>query len=472
MGRRTRSKPSGGVVAIIEPGSIAARLGLQVGDRLYAINGKVLRDLIDYRYEVTEEYLRLKVLRDERTLFFDVEKDMDTDLGLSFEMAVFDNIIECHNRCSFCFIHQMAKGLRHSLYIMDDDYRLSFLQGNFVTLTNMTPYDWKRVKQDRISPINVSVHTTNPELREAMVKNPKAKLIKKELKRLQTHRIDFNAQIVYCPDFNDGAELDRTLRDLEQFIPNLLSIAIVPVGMTQFRKYLPQLTPVSKENARKAIEQVHRWQKHFFETDGDPMVCLGEEFYLIADKPIPVNKHYGDYEQLGDGVGGAALMSHEFKKLAKHLPTELPNSRRVTVVTGLAGERIMTPLVEQLNQIKNLEVNLKVLKSDFWGGIITVTGLLTHSDLVQHLKDEDLGDALVISRVMLKDGTNLLLDGKTTTDVSNDLNIPVVAVENSAYGLITGALGDESAWLNKHSDRSYSNPYEPTMPDIPMVHLN
>jgi putative radical SAM enzyme (TIGR03279 family) len=470
MGRRTRSKPQGGLISSIEPGSIAARLELRPGDRLLAVNGKVLRDIIDYRYEITEEYLRLRVKRDDQVFNLDVEKDMDEDLGLAFELAVFDNIIECHNRCSFCFIHQMARGLRQSLYIMDDDFRLSFLQGNFVTLTNMKPADWKRVYQDRLSPLNVSVHATNPKLREEMIKHPRAGEILAQLRRLGKNGIDFNVQIVFCPGFNDGEELDRTLRDLEPLIPSMLSVAIVPVGLSQFRKYLPQLTPVSREQARETIAQVRRWQKHFQERYGDPIVRLGDEFYLIAELPLPGNGHYGEYDQLGDGVGGAALIGHEFKRLEKHIPKALARPRKVTVVTGKAGERIIAPLVARLNQVENLDVTLRALPSPFWGPMISVTGLLTYQDLVTQLDGQDLGECVVISKVMLKDGSAITLDGKTVPDLAEALGVPVDAVENSAYGLFEGALG-QAAPRARVATYRYGNPYEPNSA-VPLGALN
>lgn len=464
MGRRTRSKPQGGLVAAVEPGSIADRLDLRIGDRLLAVNGKQLRDIIDYRYEIAEEQLTLRVKRDDRVFTKRVDKEIDQDLGLSFELAVFDNIIECHNRCSFCFIHQMARGLRRTLYIMDDDYRLSFLQGNFVTLTNLRPSDWKRIYQDRISPLNVSVHTTNPKLREEMIKHPQAGRVMSHLKRLIKNGIEVNAQIVFCPGYNDEQELEKTLRDLEKLIPEgLLSIAIVPVGLTQFRQYLPNLQPVTKEIARATIKQCQKWQRYFKDTYGDPIVRLGDEFYLIADMPLPGNGHYGDYDQLGDGVGGGALFRHEFRRLEKHLPKQLEKRRRVTVVTGQAGDRILKPLIERLNQIENLEVQLRGLNSLFWGPMITVAGLLTHQDLVHHLAGQDLGDEVIISDIMLKPGTDLTLDGKHVPDLESDLGHKVVVAENSARGLISGALGNE---MPKLSDRVYGNPYEVHIPDF------
>jgi putative radical SAM enzyme (TIGR03279 family) len=463
MGRRTRSKPQGGLIASVEPGSIAARLDLRSGDRLLAVNGRVLRDIIDYRYEIAEERIRLKIQRGETTFHVGVDKEIDEDLGLAFELAVFDNIIECHNRCSFCFIHQMAKGLRRSLYIMDDDYRLSFLQGNFVTLTNMRPADWKRVFQDRLSPLNVSVHATNPVVREEMIKHPEAGRILKHLKRLGDNGIDFNVQVVFCPGVNDGAELERTIKDLEPFIPSLLSIAVVPVGLTQFRTYLPKLSPVSKEKARETIKLLQGWQKYFRDKYGDPIVRLGDEFYLIADMPIPGNGHYGEYDQLGDGVGMAALIQHEFKKLAKHLPERLERPRRVSVVTGQAGKRILTPIIERINQVENLEVKLWSLDSPFWGPMITVAGLLTHADLVHHLQGQDLGDELIISDVMLKPYTDMTLDGKRVADITESLGLTVTPVENTARGLIAGVLGEAMPQL---STRAFSTMYEPNIPDF------
>lgn len=469
MGRRTRLRPNGGLIASVEPGSIAARLGLCEGDRLLAINGKQLRDVIDYRYEACEEYLSLRVKRGESILNLRCEKELDEDLGIGFELAVFDNIIECHNRCSFCFIHQMARGLRPSLYIMDDDYRLSFLQGNFVTLTNMKPADWKRVYQDRLSPLNVSVHATRPEVRREMIKHPEAGRIMAQLRRLIAHGIDVNAQIVFVPGQNDGAELDRTLGDLHQLGPSLRAIAIVPVGLSQFRQHLPKLSPVSPELARATIRQVKAWQKRFLESHGDPVVRLGDEFYLIAGETMPKASHYGEYDQLGDGVGGAALMAQEFRQLEKHLPEALPQRRVVSVVTGQAGAPSVKPIVERLNRIHNLEVRLWSLASEFWGPMITVTGLLTYQDLTQKLQGQDLGDELVISRIMLKDGTDLMLDGKRVPELAEALGLPVVAVDNAAGGLLLGVLRDLAPTF-KGPARRYHNPYEPDA--LPLAALN
>lgn len=463
MGRRTRNKPQGGLISSVEPGSLAARLEIRAGDRLLQVNGRTLRDIIDYRFEIAEPWVHLLIKRDDLLFTVETEKEIDEDLGLHFELAVFDNIIECHNKCSFCFIHQMARGLRHSLYIMDDDYRLSFLQGNFITLTNLKAHDWKRIYQDRLSPLNVSVHTTNPRLRAEMIQHPRGGEIKAQLRRLMKRGIDFHAQIVFCPGFNDGAELDRTLRELEAFKPNLLSVAIVPVGLTQFRKYLPKLEAVSPELARATILQVKRWQKHYAERWGDPTVRLGDEFYVMADLPLPGNTHYGDYWQLGDGVGGAALLAHEFKRLAKHLPAALETPRRVTVVTGQAAHRLLAPLVERLNAVEGLEVVLRPLVSTFWGPQITVAGLLTYHDLTTALAGEDLGDAVVITRVMLKDGTDMLLDGKRVPELAEALGVPVLAVENSARGLVAGVLGTQESGL-RGGEHAYHGPYEPNLP--------
>lgn len=420
------------------PDSIGAELGFEPGDAIVAINGTQPRDLIDYQFLCADEILELEVLDAQgKTHHLEIEKDYDDDLGLEFETALFDGLIQCNNRCPFCFIDQQPPGKRDTLYLKDDDYRLSFLYGSYLTLTNLTEREWQRIETLRLSPLYVSVHATEPEVRAQLLKNPRAGQILDQLRWFQERRLQIHAQVVVCPGINDGEHLERTLLDLAQFhtgeIPTVASIAVVPVGLTRFRPNLDELTPVSTEKAQEVIAQVRSLQTKFRAKYGNTVTWLADEWFLIARQELPPAEHYEDYPQIGNGVGSIRQFISEFEILASEmLPQSLDAPRHWTWVVGNAVEQAFQPLVQRLNQVENLTVTLAPLRSGYWGQEITVTGLLTGQDLLTHLQGRDLGDGVLLPSLMLKQGDTVFLDDRRLEDVAQGLGVPLIRVTGIA----------------------------------------
>lgn len=416
------------------PDSIAAEVGFEIGDALLSINGNRPRDLIDYQFLCADEFLTLEVLDSQgKTHRIEIEKDYHEDLGLEFETALFDGLIQCNNKCPFCFIDQQPEGKRETLYYKDDDYRLSFLYGSYLTLTNLTSKEWQRIEKMHISPLFVSVHATEPDLRIRLLKNPRAGQILDHLKWLQARQLQIHAQVVVCPNINDGIHLERTLLDLVSFhrgdIPCVESIAVVPVGLTRFRPQEDELIPVSQEKAREVIEQVQTLQKQFRQEFGSNVVWLADEWFLIARVDLPPQSHYEDYPQIGNGVGSIRQFIREFQKTAKKLlPAQITPSRRLIWVVGNAVEQAFQPLVKQLNNLRGLTVELVALNSDYWGQEITVTGLLTGQDILKGLQGKNLGDGVLLPSLMLKHGESVFLDDLTLETVINQLRVPIYPV--------------------------------------------
>ncbi len=455
-------KSNGGLITSIEPGGLAEAAGLRPGDTLQAINGYEILDLIDYRYQIAEETVTLRVLRGEETLELTLSKEIDEDLGLEFQDAVFDRIRPCANNCVFCFIHQQPAGMRESLYVMDDDYRLSFLQGNFITMTNMPEREWKRIEELRLSPLYVSVHATNPELRAQILKQPLAKRLFQHLDRLANAGIQFHAQVVLIPGVNDGAELDRTIQELsERYLPDLLSINIVPVALNRFREELglPDLQAPTPEWCARMIAQVKPWQKRFKKEWEDPIVQLSDEFYVLSGVPLPKASHYGDFDTVQDGVGGAVLLGWEWKKLAKKLPAQLDKPLQAQIVTGKAAAHIVQPLVDDLERVANLDAELVPTPSRFWGDLITVTGLLTGQDLIDEPRLQAGVGEIWIPDIMLKAGTEVFLDDKTVSEVESALDRPIRVMPTTAQGLFDMVAGTRKA--SREDTRARFGNYEP-----------
>ncbi|MEO0014137.1 MAG: hypothetical protein RLZZ535_2526, partial [Cyanobacteriota bacterium] len=421
-------------ISHVLPDSIAAEIGFEVGDAIVSINQTQPRDLIDYRFLCSDEYLELEVIDTAGDLHqIEIEKDYDDDLGLEFETALFDGLIQCNNHCPFCFIDQQPPGKRQSLYLKDDDYRLSFLYGSYLTLTNLTEKEWRRIEQMRLSPLFVSVHATEPEIRTRLLKNERAGLIMSQLQWFQERRLQIHAQVVVCPEINDGEHLTRTLLDLASLhqgeIPAVASAAVVPVGLTRFRPAEDELIPVSQQQAIAVIEQVQQLQDKFKQEFGSTFAWLADEWFLIARQDIPPESHYEDYPQIGNGVGSIRLFLKQFQSTAKEmLPKAIAQPRRFTWVVGNAVEQAFQPLVNQLNQVQGLEINLVALNSQYWGQEITVTGLLTGQDLLAGLSNKDLGDGILLPSLMLKHDDTKFLDDLTVADVSNQLAIPIFPV--------------------------------------------
>ncbi|MEG4114712.1 MULTISPECIES: TIGR03279 family radical SAM protein [unclassified Microcoleus] len=444
------------LITKVIPDSICAEMGFEPGDSIVAVNGQKPRDLIDYQFLCADEFLELEVLDSKgKTHKLEIEKDYDEDLGVEFETALFDGLIQCNNRCPFCFIDQQPPGKRETLYLKDDDYRLSFLYGSYLTLTNLTQKEWDRIEQMRLSPLYVSVHATEPEVRIRLLKNLRAGKILEQIKWFQERRLQIHAQVVVCPGINDGEHLERTLLDLAKFhtgnIPAVASVAVVPVGLTRFRPPEDELIAVTAEKAREVIEQVQKIQVLLSQGKGggkpkkhnskSRCIWLADEWFLIAGLDLPSAADYEDYPQIGNGVGSIRQFIQQFETAFEKLqPMQVEPARKLVWVVGNAVEKAFEPIVQQLNQIPGLSVNMAALCSHYWGQTITVTGLLTGQDLLEALQGRDLGDGILLPSVMLKQGEPRFLDDMTLEQLASSLKtriLPVSGVEE----LISAAIG-------------------------------
>ncbi|RMF22267.1 MAG: TIGR03279 family radical SAM protein, partial [Cyanobacteria bacterium J083] len=421
-------------ISKVLPQSIGAEIGFEPGDAIVTINGKQPRDLIDYQFLCADEFLELEVLdKLGKTHYLEIEKDYDEDLGLEFETALFDSLIQCNNNCPFCFIDQQPPGKRKTLYLKDDDYRLSFLYGSYLTLTNLTAREWQRIETMRLSPLYVSVHATEPEIRTKLLKNPRAAQIKAQLQWFQARRLQIHAQVVVCPGINDGEHLITTINDLAAFgagdIPTIISVAVVPVGLTKFRPTQDELIPVSRQKAREVIGQIEALQSKFKQKLGTNFVWLADEWFLIAQTDLPSESAYEDYPQIGNGVGSIRQFIKEFNTIATEiLPEKVSQPRCFVWVVGNAVEYAFTPLVERLNQVEGLTVKLVALNSDYWGQEITVTGLLTGQDLISKLSSQNLQDGVLLPSLMLKYDDTKFLDDMTVAEVAKKLKTQIITV--------------------------------------------
>ena len=439
--------PQPALVTAVESGSIGEELGIQPGDRLLSINGIRPRDLIDYQLLSGEEELSLEVQDPDGTIHaVDLEKDADDGLGLVFSEALFDGLRQCNNHCPFCFIDQQPPGHRRSLYLKDDDYRLSFLYGSYLTLTNLTTADWQRIEEQRLSPLFVSVHATEPDLRARLLVNPRAGLILEQLAWFQQRRLQIHAQVVVCPGLNDGAALDRTLSDLARFAtgawPAVLSAAVVPVGLTRYRPEADGLQPVDPACARRVIAQVEALQTGFQRELGSRFAWLSDEWYLMAGQPLPPRAAYEDLPQEGNGVGSIRAFLEAMDAATRELPVALPRPRRLSWVVGRLVAEALRPAVERLNAVEGLEVLLHGLPSPYWGQDQVVTGLLTGSDLLEGLAGRDLGEALLLPEVMLRQGDPVFLDDLPLAELRQRLPVPIRLVQgaDSVVSACTGAF--------------------------------
>jgi len=448
------------LITKVIPDSICAEMGFEPGDSIVAVNGQKPRDLIDYQFLCADEFIELEVLDAKgKTHKLEIEKEYDEDLGVEFETALFDGLIQCNNRCPFCFIDQQPPGKRETLYLKDDDYRLSFLYGSYLTLTNLTQKEWERIEQMRLSPLYVSVHATDPEVRIRLLKNLRAGKILEQIKWFEERRLQIHAQVVVCPGINDGEHLERTLLDLAKFhtgnIPAVASVAVVPVGLTRFRPAEDELIAVTAEKAREVIEQVQKIQELLSKGKGGPKakkqksksrcIWLADEWFLIAGLDLPSAGDYEDYPQIGNGVGSIRQFIQQFETAFEKLqPMQVEPERKLVWVVGNAVEKAFEPIVQQLNQIPGLSVNMAALCSRYWGQSITVTGLLTGQDLLEALQGRDLGNGILLPSVMLKQGEPRFLDDMTVEQLASLLKtriLPVSGVEE----LISAAIGRATA---------------------------
>jgi len=440
---QNKIKPA--VVASIEAGSIGEEIGFEVGDKLISINGVKPRDLIDYKFLIAEENLQLKVLDEEGQIHkIEIEKDHDDELGLAFTEALFDGLKQCNNQCPFCFIDQQPSGKRKSLYLKDDDYRLSFLYGSYLTLTNLSEQDWLRIDQQRLTPLFVSVHATEPTLRSQLLRNPNAIDLLQQLNWFSQKRIQIHAQIVVCPEINDGKALEKTINDLYRFAqgnyPVVLSAAVVPVGLTRFRPSKDGLIPVDAQCASKVINQVESLQRNFYESTGSRFAWLSDEWYLIAKKPLPTLNSYEDLPQKENGVGSIRSFLKAIDEATRDLPKKIFQKRTCSWVVGKLVENELLKPCLRLNRIENFKIHLYGLSSPYWGQEQIVTGLLTGQDLIQGLQGKNLGDELLIPSVMLKQGEKIFLDDMTLQELCSSLNVSVRIVYD-AEDIVNGALG-------------------------------
>ena len=439
-------QPEPAVVASVESGSIGEELGFEPGDQLLSINGVRPRDLIDYRYLIVEEELTLEVRDSAGELHcVELEKDADDGLGLGFTEALFDGLRQCTNRCPFCFIDQQPPGHRDSLYLKDDDYRLSFLYGSYLTLTNLSDADWERIEQQRLTPLFVSVHATDPDLRSTLLENPRAGKLLQQLEWFAQRKLQIHAQVVVCPGLNDGDALLNTLRDLARFAgvewPAVLSAAVVPVGLTRFRPPGDGLRAVTPEDAWRVIDAVEPLQSEFQGRFGSRFVWLSDEWYLIAGRPLPPRVSYEDLPQQENGVGTIRAFLESLDEATESLPERVSEPLRSSWVVGRLVDRALETVTDRLNRIDGVTLRMHGLPSPYWGQDQVVTGLLTGQDLLDGLKDQDLGDQVLLPSVMLRQGQPVFLDDMTLDQVQEQLPVPIRIVHGAA-DIVAAVLGD------------------------------
>lgn len=429
-------------IAWVEPGSIAEELGLEPGDAIEEINGNEIEDIFDYQYYVEDEYLDVLILtKDGEECVLEIEKDEDEDLGITFESSLMDEYHSCCNKCMFCFIDQMPPGMRDTLYFKDDDSRLSFLQGNYITLTNMRDKDIERVIKYHLSPINISVHTTNPELRCKMLHNRFAGEALKKVDRLYEGGITMNGQIVLCKGINDGEELERSIRDLMKYAPQLQSVSVVPVGLSKYRDGLYPLLPFTKEDAKEVLHIIHKWQKKAYEEFGIHFIHGGDEWYILAEEELPKEERYDGYLQLENGVGMLRLLMNEFEEGYERLNGD-ERDREVSIATGFLAYPYIQRMADRImEKYPKSKLHVYGIRNDFFGELITVSGLITGQDLIGQLKGKALGEKLLLPCNMLRIEEQDFLDDVTLQDVKDALQVPVDIVKSSGQDFIDAVLG-------------------------------
>jgi putative radical SAM enzyme (TIGR03279 family) len=430
------------IISGVGEGSIAQEAGIEAGDRLISMNGQPIGDVFDYRFLSAEEEVLLEVCKpDGEVLQVEIEKDEWEDIGLSFEKPLLDDEKSCRNNCIFCFIDQLPKGMRPSLYYKDDDARLSFLYGNYITMTNMKQEELERIVRYRMSPVNISVHTTNPQLRVSMLNNRFAGDLLPKMRYLAEQGILLNAQIVLCRGVNDAEELDKTLADLAELMPALNSISIVPVGLTRFRSGLPVLQPFDRDSALSVIQQAGRWQELFLKTTDSRKVYLSDEWYLMSGKELPDYSHYEDFPQIENGVGMAASFLQEFDEALSRRRKKNVN-RTVSLVTGVLAGGIITEAAHRaVKSFPGLKIFVYPIENHFFGNTVTVTGLLTGTDILEQLRGKPLGDMLLLPSNMFRAGTEIFLDDLSMDEISHELAVGAKKVEPNGTAFLKALLG-------------------------------
>ena len=430
------------IIKDIVPGSIAEEMEIEPGDYLVSINDEEIKDILDYKFQIFDEYITLVIEKKNGEEWdLEIEKEANEDLGIIFPEQLIEKPRSCANKCIFCFMDQLPDKVRNTLVFKDDDFRLSFITGNYVTLTNSGYKDLDRIIRYHLSPINISVHATDPEVRSMMLNNKIAYKVMEYIKYLTEHDIKINAQIVLCPNINDGKVLDKTIKELSEYAPNLQCIAIVPVGLTKYREGLYPLTVFDKEGASRTIDQINGWQAKFREKYGFNLVYLADEFYVKAEREIPEFKDYDDFPQLGDGIGMLVYFKKNFDSYLKRFKPKKVN-KVVSIASGKIVYNFMRARMDELEKkFEGLKINLYPIENTFFGPEITVTGLITGGDLITQLKDKELGEYLILCGDMLKDDADIFLDDVTLDEVKEKLNIEIKVNNDGGIGIIKDILG-------------------------------
>lgn len=436
----------GHVIKQVLPGSIAEELEITPGDRLIEVNQQRIADIFDYQYYIEDEYVELLIEKPHgEQWLLEVDKDEDEDIGIVFDSGLMDEYRTCHNQCIFCFIDQMPKGMRETLYFKDDDSRLSFLQGNYVTLTNMSDYDLERIIRYRLSPINISFQTMNPSLRCKMLNNRFAGEALKKVDRLFEAGITMNGQIVLCKGVNDGEELTFSIQEMQKYIPCLESVSVVPVGLSKYREGLYPLEPFTKEDAKEVLKIIHGFQAKFFKDHGMHFIHASDEWYILAQEELPAEENYDGYLQLENGVGMLRLLINEFKAAleeAVKLKEQFHKRNTVSLATGrLAYPYLKEMAAQMMKEFPGLIIQVFAIRNDFFGEMITVSGLLTGQDIVRQLKGKDLGERLLLPINVLRSGEEVFLDDMTLEELEKALQVKADIVKSSGYDLVRTILG-------------------------------
>jgi len=418
------------VINRVREGSIAEEKGIKKGDILHSMNRYPVNDVIDYLYYSKDDVLTLRISRGGKAQTVVIKREGHKDIGIEFKPF---RVRRCRNRCIFCFVDQLPKGMRRSLYIKDDDYRMSFLYGNYITLTNLTSSDKRRIAEQRLSPLYISIHSTDNTIRRKMLGNPKAGDIIEALRELTSYRIRIHGQIVVCPGINDGDILRKSLRELQRFYPYLQSVALVPVGLTRHRK--AGIRGVNREDALKVIEIAKDFRRKFKKRHGDPLVHVADEFYIKADIPFPSYKEYGDFPQIENGVGLVTSFLNSAKRI--RLPRRVKETR-IAVFTGVSFKPYLEHFVDRLRTIEGLSIDLIEVNNEFFGPSVTVTGLLTGKDIFKSVAGKTGADCLLVPDVTLKQDENVFLDNVTIKDMEESLGMKVIPIESTPEGLLRG----------------------------------
>ena len=440
-------KTKGHIIKNVLDGSIASEMEMEAGDRLLAINGEEIGDIFDYQYLIQDEYIEVLIAKaDGEEWLLEIDKDYEEDLGIEFENGLMDDYRSCCNKCIFCFIDQMPKGMRETLYFKDDDSRLSFLQGNYVTLTNMSEHDIERIIKYHLSPINISFQTANPELRCKMLNNRFAGEALKKVDRLHEAGIIMNGQIVLCKDVNDKEELERTISDLTKYLPYLESVSVVPVGLSKYREGLYPLEPFTKEDAIEVLRTIHSWQDNLYPEYGLHFIHASDEWYILAGEEVPEEGRYDGYLQLENGVGMIRLLLDEFDAAYEEMLKGGANSsktitREISMATGLLAYPYIEQMAKRMEEaVSGLTVHVYPIRNDFFGERITVSGLLTGQDIQKQLENKPLGEKLLLPQNVLRSGERVFLDDLTVEDLENALQVKVDIVKSSGRDFMEAVL--------------------------------